>query len=112
MTLPFLCPYWWQKWYKMCHMDNLHCPNCDYLIGRLEVVEPPKNADANHVKAWVGVTTWEGWEAPADLYGRYRLWAEASGRDTLSQRRFSAAALAAGATWRKTNKGRLYAMHF
>lgn len=57
----------------------------------------------------MAVAPWEGWESPTDLYSRYRKWAEATGRDALSQRRFSAATIAAGATWRSTKNGRVYA---
>lgn len=89
-------------------MSELHCPNCDHLIGTIRVTSLDKGSAVEAVKAWMGITDWKTWEAPDVLYNRYRLWAEASGRNTLSQRRFSGALITAGAVFRSTKQGREY----
>lgn len=103
----------WHNGHK-CHifgyMSNLHCPNCNHLIGTLDLAPAPvKTAPStSHVFAWMTVDGWDGWESTETLYPRFAEWCSSRRLDPLSRRRFAQAAIAAGARWKKTNRGRLY----
>lgn len=95
-------------------MNNLHCPNCNHLIGTLQLAPEPVKAsppDAAHVRAWMAFEGWEGWASTEVLYPRFEAWCESRALDPLTRRRFTLAAIAAGARWKKTNKGRVYSRH-
>jgi hypothetical protein len=94
---------------SMKPLTQLLCPNCHFHVGDLVAADSPPKPHIDDVKEWLAITSWADYEPPAALYQRYSNWANAAGRDPLSQRRFSSRIIALGARFRSTTAGRDYA---
>lgn len=92
----------------MWHMSNLHCPNCAHLIGTLKLADAPADQGARDVSTWKAMVGWEGWLTSGELFQLYSKWAAERGLQVPTQRIFTAVLLDTGATWKRSNRGRLY----
>ncbi|MET4094585.1 hypothetical protein [Arthrobacter sp. UYCu712] len=90
-------------------MSELHCPSCGHHIGNLRTTAGESTVKTDDIEAWMAITSWADYEAPAALYQRYSNWAHAAGRDPLSQRMFSRRIVLLGARVRSVKTGRTYA---
>lgn len=90
-------------------MTNLHCPNCDHLIGSLKPAEMPQDRTARDAATWALAVGWEGWQTSGAIYAEYCDWAADRGLEIPTQRMLTTALVAAGARWKASNKGRVYA---
>lgn len=90
-------------------MSNLHCPNCDHLIGTLKPAELPAEGSQRNANTWALAVGWEGWQTSGEVHQRYSQWARERGLDVPTQRMLTSALVSGGAKWKPSNRGRLYA---
>jgi hypothetical protein len=90
-------------------MSNLHCPNCDHLIGTLKPAELPVERAARDASTWALAVGWDGWQTSGEVYRQYSEWAAERGLEVPTKRMLTTALVAGGAKSKTSNRGRLYA---
>lgn len=83
-------------------MSNLHCPNCDHLIGRLDSgVEPDEL-----VVEWLREHRWSGPEPSGHLYADFNDWLTRNGNGAvISQKAWGQSMARAGLRNGRGGKG-------
>lgn len=88
----------------MCHMSNLHCPNCNHLIGTLtpSATPSPNPALDASVSLWAARQDWSGKRPSRDLFDAYR---EDTGDGVTTHRQWSLSMQRVGFTKTKAAQG-------
>lgn len=94
--------------------SELHCPNCDHLIGVLERRLPtnPQSVGgpaAESVRAWLAADGWSGGLTSGEALGRYEAWARRSGHPVdVSKKALAMGMQACGVTPHRQRDRRLW----